>query len=78
MQELIIIISIQVDTDWIEKLNAANNTKQTIILKRPGYTRKAVDTNSSTSPSQSSSSSQKQSPTVNIYVTVLSKETANK
>lgn len=64
---------IQVDTDWIDKLTTDSDNNEHIILRRPGYSRKTNDAGPTNSPS-----SQKQSPTVNIYVTVLSKESANR
>ncbi|KAI7863019.1 hypothetical protein BDF14DRAFT_1847877 [Spinellus fusiger] len=54
-----------VDTEWIEKLSGKRKTHEdTILLKSPAYTRHALSADGSP---------QKQSPTVNIYVNMLSK-----
>ncbi|CAO0792536.1 unnamed protein product [Mucor circinelloides] len=56
-----------VDTEWIEKIKNTANTDEPLILKNPGYARNVA----------TEGSLQKQSPTVNIYATVLCKERAS-
>ncbi|KAK4510721.1 uncharacterized protein ATC70_005154 [Mucor velutinosus] len=55
-----------VDTEWIEKINSTADTDEPLVLKNPGYARNVA----------TEGSLQKQSPTVNIYVSVLCKERA--
>lgn len=60
------LISSQVDMDWIEKLT--NNSTEIIELKSPRHSRITTE----------GGANQKQSPTVNVYVNLLLKSTANR